>query len=132
MVDVSAIAGMTSALRSATDITKAMLDLRDAAMIQSKVIDLNTKILEAQSAAFAANEERRELLQKLEALEAEIKRLKNLQGTGERCPKCGRHEFRVDKIVPSKTPFGRLGARDHHMKCDACGLEDVRLTTPNA
>jgi hypothetical protein len=76
MVDVSAVSGMMSALSDAAEITKAMLELRDAAMIQSTVIDLNSKILDAQSAALLANDERKELLQKIEALEAEVKRVK--------------------------------------------------------
>jgi ribosomal protein L37E len=129
MVDVSAIAGMMTALRGATDISKAMLGLRDAAMIQDKVIELNAKILDAQNAAFAANEERRELQQKIESLEAEVKRLTSLQGTGERCPRCGRNEFRVERSQATKGAFAVLGVRDYHMKCAACGFEDVKQTT---
>ena len=129
MVDVSAIAGMMTALRGATDITKAMIELRDAAMIQSKVIDLQAKILEAQSAAFAANDERRELLERIEALEAEVKRLKSLEGTGERCPRCGRNELRVERSQVTGGPFQVLGVREYHLKCAACGFEDVKTGT---
>lgn len=43
MVDMSAIAGMISALKGASDITKAMVDLRDAAAVQGKVIELQGK-----------------------------------------------------------------------------------------
>lgn len=128
MVDISAIAGMVSALKGASDISKAMLDIRDAAAMQSTVIQLQGKILDAQSSAFAANEERQQLLQKIDALEAEIKRLKSLDGGGERCPACGKSELRVTRSVPSPH-FGDLGVRDHHLKCANCGFEDVRQST---
>jgi len=47
-----------SALKGATDVARAMIGLRDAQAMQTKVIELNSKILEAQSRAYAANDER--------------------------------------------------------------------------
>jgi hypothetical protein len=76
MVDVSAIAGTVSALKGAIDITQAMIGLRDAQAIQTKVIELNSKILEAQSSAFLANEERSALIERVGRLEQEIAALK--------------------------------------------------------
>ena len=125
MVDMSAIAGMISALKGASDITKAMIGLHDAAIVQGKVIELQGKILEAQGAAFAANDERRELLEKIETLETEVRRLKNLQGGGEQCPRCRKYELRVERSTPSRI-FGAVGVNDHHMKCAACDFEEVR------
>lgn len=76
MVDVSAIAGTVSALKGAVDITKAMIGLHDAQAIQAKVIELNAKILDAQSSAFAANDERSALIERVGKLEAELARTK--------------------------------------------------------
>jgi hypothetical protein len=128
MVDVGAIAGMLSAIKSARDLSKAVLDIRDEAMIRESIIALQGKLLDAQESAFDANDERKQLLDKIEALETEIKRLKALDGGGERCPSCGKSELRVTRSVLSPH-FGDLGVRDHHLKCANCNFEDVRQVT---
>lgn len=76
MVDISAIAGAVSALKGAMDITKAIITLHDAEAIKVKVIELNGKILEAQGATFAANDERATLIKRVGELEKEIADLK--------------------------------------------------------
>jgi hypothetical protein len=76
MVDISAIAGVMTALRGVTDISKAMIDLRDGAMIQAKVIELQGAILAAQSSAFAAQDERAALIARVSELEKEVASLK--------------------------------------------------------
>ena len=76
MVDISAIAGTVSALKGAVDITKAMIGLHDAQAVQAKVIELNAKILEAQISAFAANDERAALIERIGHLEKEVVQLK--------------------------------------------------------
>jgi hypothetical protein len=84
MVDVSAIAGTVSALKGATDIAKAMIGLHDAQAVQAKVIELNGKILEAQSGALVANDERTALVQRVGELEKEVARLKAWEAEKER------------------------------------------------
>jgi hypothetical protein len=76
MVDVSAIAGALTALKGANDIAQAMIGLRDAAQFQSKLIEFQAKIIEANNSAFAAQDERSALLQKIGDLEKEIDALK--------------------------------------------------------
>jgi hypothetical protein len=76
MVDVSAIAGTVSALKGAMDIAKAMVGLHDVQAMQTKVIELNSKILEAQSSAFTANDERALLIERIRELEKEVAALK--------------------------------------------------------
>jgi hypothetical protein len=51
-------------------------DINDAAATQGMVIELNAKILAAQSSVFAANEERSSLLDRVGELEKEVVRLK--------------------------------------------------------
>jgi hypothetical protein len=60
---MSAIAGAISSLNAAVNITKAMKDLRDWSIVQSKVIELQSAILDAQSSLFTANEERATLIE---------------------------------------------------------------------
>ena len=75
MPDISAIAGAFSSLKAAVDITKAMKDLRDWSLVQSKVIELQSAILEAQSGLFTANDERSALIERVGNLEQEVARL---------------------------------------------------------
>ena len=77
MVDMSAIAGLISSLKAASEMTKAMIGLRDATVIQGKVIELNGIIMTAQSGALESNvaqfallDRVRDLEQKLVSLEA--------------------------------------------------------------
>ena len=91
MVDISAIAGMLSALKGATDISKAMLDLRDGQLIQAKVIELQFQILAAQSSAFAANDERSALIDRVRSLEEELAGLEKWD--------TGKDQYRLTQIA---------------------------------
>lgn len=72
MPDMSAIAGALSSMKAAIDITKAMKDLRDWSLVQSKVIELQSAILDAQGSLFSANEERSALIGKISQLEKRV------------------------------------------------------------
>jgi len=72
MPDISAISAVVTSLNAAVNITKAMKDLNDWSTVQSKVIELQGAILEAQSGIFAANEERSALIDRISQLEKEI------------------------------------------------------------
>jgi hypothetical protein len=76
MVDMTAITAVAASLNAAKEITKAMIGLRDAALIQGKVIELNSTILDAQSSAFAANDERSALIEQVRDLEKQLVDLK--------------------------------------------------------
>jgi hypothetical protein len=68
---------------------------------------------------------------KVPALEARIAALEERlqRAPGEACPKCGALEFRTDKTVPTIGSLGKLGAIDRHLKCGACGHEEVHTET---
>src|SRR6266404_2284054 len=76
MVDISAIAGLAASLRSVVEITKAMKDVHDANVIQTKVFELTREIMSAQACALAAQAAQFDLLQRERDLEAEIVKLK--------------------------------------------------------
>jgi len=76
MVDMTSIGIVANSLNAAVNITKAMIDLRDWSTVQSKVIELQRTILEAQSGVFAANDERSALIQRVGDLEKELTALK--------------------------------------------------------
>ncbi len=73
--DMGAVAAMVTSIKAAVEITKAMIGIRDGAMIQSKVIELNATILSAQSSAFEANAAQSALLERVRNLETLIAKL---------------------------------------------------------
>lgn len=76
MIDAGSVSAIASSLKAAGDIAKTMIGLRDSGMLQSKTIELQSMILDAQSSAFSAQQERASLIERIGALEAEVARLK--------------------------------------------------------
>src|SRR4051812_38889240 len=68
---VEAFAGM-SALKSAYDLAKGLIDVRDATVLQGKVFELQRQILSAQESALAANNAQATLLEEISQLKAAI------------------------------------------------------------
>jgi hypothetical protein len=77
MNDISAIAGLTTSLRAAVEIMKAMNDISDDInLIPTKIFELTREIMSAQACALAVQSEQFDLLQSKRDLEEEIVRLK--------------------------------------------------------
>src|SRR5467141_3021959 len=76
MVDVSAFASALASLKAAKDIAEAMIGLRDAQAFQAKLLEFQSKLIDANNAAFAAQDERVALLERVHALEKELASLK--------------------------------------------------------
>ncbi len=119
MVDISAIAGTVSALKGAMDISKAMIGLHDAQAIQSKIIELNAQILEAQSSAFLANEERSTLIEHVRQLEKEVADLKAWEAEKQR--------YQLAELTTGVTAYAikeeMRGAEPSHHICASCYQE---------
>ncbi|WFU40161.1 hypothetical protein QA640_39125 [Bradyrhizobium sp. CB82] len=77
MADVSAIAAAISAFKGASDIGHAMINLRDATAFQSKLLDFQSKLIEANASVFAAHDERADW--QIADLEEQIEKLKAQQ-----------------------------------------------------
>ena len=76
-MDMSSIASTITALKTATDIAKAISGLKADVEIRSKVIELQSQILQAQGCALNAQSEQSQLISENESLkswEAEKKR----------------------------------------------------------
>ena len=76
MDDISAITGLTAALKSAAEITKAMTEASDPGQIRTKIFELTREIISAQSCTITTQSSQFELLQSKRGLEEEITRLK--------------------------------------------------------
>lgn len=84
MVDITAMMGIASSLKTAGEIVQTMLGLKEAAAIQSKVIELNGVILSAQQSAMASNLAQTELVNRIRDLEAELAQVKNWEAEKQR------------------------------------------------
>jgi hypothetical protein len=80
LVDMSAIAGAAGALKSAYELSKAAVGLRDAALIREKVIEMQGEISSALAGAITAQTDELAMLKQVQALEAEVARLKAWEG----------------------------------------------------
>jgi len=76
MDDISAFAGLITSLRSAVEITKAIMGIGDTNTLQTKMLDLTKEIMSAQSCALATESAQLELSQSKRELEGELAKLK--------------------------------------------------------
>lgn len=76
MVDLLAIKGAIDGLNSARNVAKAAIGLRDAALLQDKVIELNDMILTAQSSALDAQADQLAMAKRIDDLERHIAQVK--------------------------------------------------------
>lgn len=84
MVDLIAIAQGASALKTAGDIAKTIVGLRDSAKLLEQAVELNQQILAAQQALADARTEQVSLVEQTRALEEEIARLKSWEAEKQR------------------------------------------------
>ena len=76
MVDISALTSALMSLKTAKDIAESMIGLRDAQAFQTKLLEFQSKLIDANNAVFAAHDERAALLERICKLEEEMTRLK--------------------------------------------------------
>jgi hypothetical protein len=76
MPDMTAVAQALGAFKALKDIAEAMIGLRDASAFRERQIEFQGKIIEAQSALSALQDERATLIEAIRQREEEIARLK--------------------------------------------------------
>jgi hypothetical protein len=116
MVDISAIAGLMTSMRSVVEITKAMKDVNDANVIQTKVFELTREIMAAQACAMEAQMAQSALLERVRDLEEEKAKLEAWNAEK------GRYELReVSTGVYAYTMKpGMEQGQPFHMLCANC------------
>lgn len=72
MPDMGSISAAIGGLKTAADIAKGFLDLKEAASVQGKVIELQGVILAAQSSALAAQSDQFSLLEEIRGLKQKM------------------------------------------------------------
>jgi uncharacterized protein YcgI (DUF1989 family) len=76
MPDVADFAALFSSLQVITNLTKFMIDARDASVIRAKAIELQREIIATQQGAIAANLSHSAMLDRVRQLEKEVADLK--------------------------------------------------------
>jgi hypothetical protein len=76
MVDMAAIAAAASALKSAFDLSKTALSLRDATLLHGKITEMQGEISSALASAITAQTDQMAMLKRVSDLEKEITDLK--------------------------------------------------------
>lgn len=72
MPDALDFAGMIQSLKAVTDIAKALVGIRDAAVFRERVAEMNREIIAAQSSALAAQQYQSTLLERVNELEKQV------------------------------------------------------------
>lgn len=147
MVDMAMIGGISNSLNVALNISKAMLGIRDQALIQEKVLELTGEIISAQQAAVSAIATQTVLTERIRELEQQIVEMKawdsekqkyQLQAIGSRfftytlksdaesgdpphwlCSAC--YQNGKKSVLSSVTKAGS----DYVWKCPACGAQNM-------
>lgn len=78
------IAGAYSGLTAAKDIIKTMLDIKEAAAVSTKALELNGVILDVQDKLFNARTEREDMQSRIRELEQKVTELNNWESVKQR------------------------------------------------
>jgi hypothetical protein len=77
MADMTLISQTFTSLQSASQLAKALIGLRDSAMIDAKVIELRDHLIEAQGSSMQAQTEQSALIQEVRDLKKQITDMEN-------------------------------------------------------
>ena len=123
-IDIGSLAAVGSALRSAGEIMKTMVGLRDGVLLQAKAIELNAEIITAQGAALTANANQFTLLDRVRDLEKEVADLKAWRAE--------KKKYALQQIAPGAFAYvikpEVRGAEPMHLLCATCynqGLKSI-------
>ena len=116
MPDMNDLAIASASLKAAKDIAQAMASLQDAAALQQKQVEFQSKLLDATSAVFSAREERSAMLERIGELEKEIARLEAWEAEKQR--------YELVSLAPNMVAYAQKesGARYHTPALSLCKL----------
>lgn len=116
MADMSAIAAALSSFNTLKNIAQAMVTLRDANALQTKVIEFNGALIDAQTQIFAVNQERTSLIDQIGQLEKEVANLKAWEREKER--------YQLQQVPPGSFVYrlkqGMEAGEPPHSICERC------------
>jgi hypothetical protein len=127
MVDLGQIAAAVSSLKAAGDIAKGLLSLKTMAEVQSKAIELNQQIIDAQHQIFSANAAQAALVDEVRDLKGQLARMKDWDAQKKRyqlkSPFPGAMAYAVKKEMNEGEP--------PHYLCTSCFQKEERSILQN-
>jgi hypothetical protein len=121
-MDMTAITGLATSLRSAVEITKAMKDIHDANLIQTKVFELTREILSAQTCALDANTAQTALLEENRGLRDKVAKLETWQAEKTR--------YQLTEVGEGLTAYTLKPGLEHgepkHVICANCFQDGIK------
>lgn len=124
MADMSSIGAALGALKAAKDIAESMIGLRDAAAFQGKMLEFQSKIIDANNAAFAAQDERSALLEEIGELKKQVAEFEAWESEKQR--------YQLHKIAPGSYAYllkrPMANGEPCHALCTSCYDKGIKST----
>ena len=115
-MDLTWIGPLSTSLKTAADLTKTMVGIRDATMLQSKIIELQGVILSAQSSALSAQTTQFSLLDRVRELEKEMADLEAWNAEKEK--------YELEEVYPGTFAYAlkkqAQASEPRHWLCATC------------
>jgi hypothetical protein len=115
-MDVGTISAAVTSLRVASDIAKGLISLHTMTEVQSKAIELNQAIIDAQHRIFEANASQTALIDRIRELEGQVARMKDWDAQKQRYklkhPQNGGLVYALQKAMSNSEP--------PHYICTSC------------
>lgn len=123
MVDISAIGAALSSFNTLKNIAQSMVALHDSQTVQSKVIEFNGALIDAQTKIFAVNEERTTLIDRVRELEKQVADLKAWEAEKQR--------YEMVALAPNVIAYAAKeamrGSEPMHLFCGNCFNKGQKL-----
>lgn len=124
IMDIAVIPGLVSNLKAATDVAKALYDLKLSADVQAKVSELQSALLAAQTSALTATAAQFELQERVRQLEAQLRAAEDWRST----------KLRYALVTPWRGPAQAYALRraeangeQPHLVCTNCFEDGKRI-----
>lgn len=118
------VAGVLTSTKTATDITKVLVDMKTDAAVQAKAVELTSVLMQLQQQLMAAQMEQMNLIKRIEGLEAELKSAKKQDDLSERYML---HRFETGHHAYVLRPEFKGSEPDHYL-CSRCFENGKRIT----
>lgn len=118
------VAGVLTSTKTATDITKVLVDMKTDGAVQAKAVELTTVLMQLQQQLMAAQLEQMNLIKRIDGLEAELKKAHRQDDLTERY---ALHRFVTGHHAYTLRPEFRTNEPEHFL-CSRCFENGKRIT----
>lgn len=123
-MDIGSMAAALASMKTATDITTALLGIKTDAAVQSKAVELTGALLQVQQQLLSAQMEQMKLIKRIDELEAELRQAQKQDDLTDRYRL---HRFETGHHAYVLKPEFR-GSEPEHFLCSRCFENGKRIT----